>query len=239
VLGGALWAFIPALLSRYRGVPVVLSTILLNFVALELLRLLVEGPLKTRGAGVTGVPQSDTLRDAYWLPTVVQHQGEYVHLGFVLALVVAAVVWLVQSRTTYGFELRVTGLNPVAAEYAGMPVLRRQFSVLLISGGLAGLAGAIQLMGVEGGHFLNGNPASYGYAGIAVALLGRLHPAGIVAAALFFAMLNRGASNLEIFHTGTKRFPLEFSDIAKGLIVLVVLSATTWLARRRATAREP
>jgi simple sugar transport system permease protein len=88
-------------------------------------------------------------------------------------------------------------------------------------------------MGVEGGHFLNENPASCGYAGIAVALLGRLHPLGIVAAAIFFAMLDRGATNLEFYH-----FPLQFSDIAKGLIVLLVLAATAWLSRRRSVARE-
>src|ERR1043166_5353453 len=107
-----------------------------------------------------------------------------------------------------------------------MPVARRQFAVMIISGAFAGLAGAMQLMGVEGGGFLNASPKSYGYAGIAVALLGRLHPTGIAAAAIFFAMLDRGASNLELYH-----FPLQFSDIAKGLIVLVILSSTAFLAR--------
>ncbi len=90
----------------------------------------------------------------------------------------------------------VTGLNPVAAQYSGMPVASRQFATMLFSGGFAGLAGAIQVMGIEG-HSLGPTPTSYGYAGIAVALLGRLHPVGIVAAALFFGFLDRGASNVE------------------------------------------
>ena len=137
-------------------------------------------------------------------------------------------VWVVQARTAFGFELLVTGLNPVAARYAGMPVLRRQFGVMVMSGGLAGLAGAVQVMGVEGSHFLNTTPASYGFAGIAVALLGRLHPAGIVVAAVFFAMLDRGAANLEFYH-----LPLEVSDIVKAVVVLVVLALTAVLARRR------
>jgi len=115
-----------------------------------------------------------------------------------------------------------------------MPVAARQFGIMLWSGAFAGLAGAVQLMGVEGGHSLNTTPSSYGYAGIAVALLGRLHPAGIVAAAIFFALLDHGADNLEF----TTALPHQISDIVKGLIVIVILAGTAYVARRRSTVLE-
>jgi simple sugar transport system permease protein len=229
--GGALWALLPAGLDRLRGVPIVLSTILLNFVALFLARLLIEGPLKT---AKTGVSQSDALQGGFLLPILAQSGPGYVHVGILIAVGIAAIAWLVQSRTAFGFEILVTGLNPVAAQYAGMPVARRQFAVMLLSGAFAGLAGAVHLMGVEGSHSLGSDPVTYGYAGIAVALLGRLHPVGIVLAAIFFAMLDTGAVPLQ-FKTS---LPQEISDIVKGLIVLVILAATAMVARRRSVAAE-
>jgi simple sugar transport system permease protein len=230
-MGGAVWALLAALLDRYRGVPIVLSTILLNFIALQFLGVLLEGPLKTHSSEIV---QSDILGSAYQLPIILARSGGFLHAGFLIALLIAAVCWLVQARTTYGFEILVTGLNPVAATYAGMPVAARQFGIMLWSGAFAGVAGAMQVMGVEG-HSLSPTPVSYGYAGIAVALLGRLHPAGIVAAAVFFGLLDRGAANVELSDFA---LPHEVSDIVKGLIVLVVLVATAAIARRRTTARE-
>ncbi|HEY4328931.1 MAG TPA: ABC transporter permease [Phycisphaerae bacterium] len=232
-IGGAIWALIPALLDRLRGVPVVLSTILLNFIALQLLRMLIEGPLRAITIK-TSVPQSDPLIGGYILPIFLQSGAGQLHVGIIIALVIAAACWIVQARTAYGFEILVTGLNPVAARYAGMPVAARQFGIMLWSGAFAGIGGTIQLMGVEGAHSLGTDPVSYGYAGIAVALLGRLHPAGVVAAAIFFALLDHGADSLEF----TTNIPHELSDIVKGLIVLIILCGTAYVASRRRTAME-
>ncbi|HUO07850.1 MAG TPA: ABC transporter permease [Phycisphaerae bacterium] len=226
---GAVWAVVPSLLDRYRGVPIVLSTILLNFIALQLLSLLLEGPLKAKG---TEVVQSDPLPLAYWLPGLVD--VGYLRIGILIALGVAALVWLIQARTSFGFELLVTGLNPTVARLSGMPVAARQLGIMMISGAIAGLAGAIQVMGIEG-HFLGPTPVSYGYAGIAVALLGRLHPVGVVLAAFFFGLLDQGASNVEISRYG---LPHEVADIVKGLIVLIILVGTAYVARLRTTVRE-
>ncbi len=228
---GAGWALIAALLERTRGVSIILSTILLNFIALQLLGILLEGPLKQRSA--SSVVQSDILPQIYFLPMLFAGSSATLHAGFLIAIVAAAFCWLAQSRTTFGFEILVTGLNPVAAQYAGMPVASRQFAIMLFSGGFAGLAGAIQVMGIEG-HSLSPTPTSYGYAGIAVALLGRLHPVGIVAAALFFGFLDQGASNVEFDF----QLPREVADIVKGLVVLMVLVGTAIIARRRMTAKE-
>jgi simple sugar transport system permease protein len=226
---GGLWGMVAGALERWRGVPIVLSTILLNFIALQGLSLLLEGPLK---AAKTEVVQSDVLPTAYWLP-VLTSLGD-VRSGVFIALAAAGVTWVLQARTAFGFELLVTGLNPEAARLAGMPVARRQLGVMVMSGALAGLAGAIQVMGVEG-HFLGPSPASYGYAGIAVALLGRLHPVGIVLAALFFGFLDQGATTVEISRYA---LPHEVADIVKGLIVLMILVGTAYVGRLRTTARE-
>ncbi|MGN6367502.1 MAG: ABC transporter permease [Phycisphaerae bacterium] len=227
MLFGALWGLLPALMDRFRGVPIVLSTILLNFIALQLLSLLLEHPLKAAG---TQVVQSDQLPTPYWLPALVE--VGYLRIGILIALAAAAFAWILQSRTSFGFELLVTGLNPNVAKLSGMPVASRQLAVMMLSGAFAGLAGAIQVMGIEG-HFLGPNPVSYGYAGIAVALLGRLHPLGIVLAALFFGLLDQGASNVEISRYA---LPHEVADIVKGLIVLIVLVGTAYVARLRTTS---
>jgi simple sugar transport system permease protein len=229
MIAGAAWGLVAGILDRWRGVPIVLSTILLNFIALQFLSLLLEGPLKTSH---TAVVQSDPLPLPYWLPVL---SGFFdLRSGVLIALAAAAVTWLLQARTAFGFELLVTGLNPTAARLAGMPVARRQLGVMALSGALAGIAGAVQVMGVEG-HFLGTTPASYGYAGIAVALLGRLHPVGIVMAALFFGFLDQGATTVEISQYA---LPHEVADIVKGLIVLMILVGTAYMARLRTTSRE-
>jgi simple sugar transport system permease protein len=112
-----------------------------------------------------------------------------------------------------------------------MPVAARQFGVMLWSGAFAGLAQGIQLMGVDGGHSLGRGPALYGYTGIAVALLGRLHPMGIVCAAVFFAVLDNGATALD-----SPTFPHEIADIVKGVIILLVLAGSEVVTRWRQTA---
>jgi simple sugar transport system permease protein len=229
MLFGALWGGIAGILDRFRGVPVVLSTILLNFVAISFLGILLEGPLRQHGSEIV---QSAPLPTAYWLPSwdwLIELRA-----GFLIAIAFAAVSWLVQARTTLGFELRVTGLNPVAARLAGIPVASRQVGVILLSGAFAGVAGTIQVMGVEG-HLLTPTPVGYGYAGIAVALLGRRHPAGIVAAALFFALLDQGAANVEISRYALRH---EVADVVKGLIVIVILVGTAYAGHLRTTAQE-
>jgi ABC-type uncharacterized transport system permease subunit len=158
-LCGAAWAFIAAALERYRGVSVVLSTILLNFIALHLLQMLLEGPLKARTGSAAN--QSDQFSAAFQLPNIFESSTSSLHAGFFIAIAVVAISWVVQARTTFGFEILVTGLNPTAARLAGMPVAARQFSIMLISGALAGVSGAMQVMAVEG-RSLSANPDSYG-----------------------------------------------------------------------------
>lgn len=220
-VAGAAWALLATGLDRWRGVPVVLSTILLNFIAVAVVGMLVQGPLHDP---TTTAPQTALLAQHVRLPVLVE--GTKLHLGVLLAAFIAIALWLVLKRTTIGFEVQVVGLNPDAARLVGMPVGARQVLVMAVSGGLAGFAGAAHVAGVTG--MLSGSPTSYGYAGIAVAMLGRLHPLGILAAALFLGMLSTGASGLE----RRLAIPHDVGVLVQGLLVLAVLVAGGIAARR-------
>ena len=191
VLAGALWGGLAALLRVTRGVSEVLSTILLNFVAILGVAYAVHGPLQELAATY---PQSDALPESVRLsvlPGLLR-----VHTGLVVAVLLPFGIWGLLFRTAAGLRLRAVGLNPEAARYSGISPERETVRVLLLSGGLAGLAGAIEVCGVTGRLFENLSPG-YGFTAIAVALLARLHPLGVVPAALFFAGLATGSGAMQ------------------------------------------
>ena len=227
MLAGAFLAGIAATLERWRNVPVVLSTLLLNFVALEFLRYLLQGPMRARSEGGTLLdPQSQELPQAARLPEFFSATaGQGLHLGFFIALAMALIVWFVLRQTTFGFRLRVVGQNPVAARFSGMNVARVSFATLAFSGALAGLAGGVQVSGVATYVlFPDIGLDGIGFTGIAVALLGRLSAVGVVLSAIFFGMLNTAFRALE-------RSPLEIHSVAaqgvQGLLVIAILVVTS------------
>jgi simple sugar transport system permease protein len=189
VAAGAAWGTIPALLRVRRNVSEVIGTIMLNFVAARLVGWAVHGPLRERSGAY---PQSDALPPSAMLPTL----ADGVHLGVVLALVLAAVAWLVLFRTPLGFRWRTAGANPTAARVAGFRPARQVLTVMATSGGLAGLAGAVEVLGVTG-RLYEQFSGGQGYTAIAVALLARLHPLGVVIAAWFFGALAAGAGAMQ------------------------------------------
>ncbi len=227
-VAGGMWALLASVLERYRGVPVVLSTILLNFVALYLVRAALHGPLQ---AADTSAPQSPQLKVIYWLPILITNTD--FHLGIPLAFAVAVALAVVLGRTNFGFELLITGLNPRVARLVGMPVARRQFAIMFLSGCCAGLGGAVQVLGVT--HFMLGNFGNYGYTGIAVALLGRLNPIGIAVAAVFFGMLDTGSRFVE---ESSLALPHQMANVVKGVIILAMLVASAWMMRRGSRDRS-
>lgn len=191
VAAGACWAGIAAGLRVSRGVSEVLSTLMLNFIAILAVAWAVHGPLQEVAAGY---PQSDALPDAARLwtwPGLVR-----VHAGLVFALVLPGLLWLLMFRSAAGLRLRAMGLSPEAARYAGVSPGRETVRVLLLSGGLAGLAGALEICGVTGRLFSNLSPG-YGFTAIAVALLARLHPIAVLPSALFFAALASGSGAMQ------------------------------------------
>jgi simple sugar transport system permease protein len=188
---GALWAGIAAWLRIHRGVSEVLSTLLLNFIALLGVAWAVQGPLQ-QAAG--GYPQSDAFPEAARLALL--PGARRLHAGVLLAVLLPLAVWLLLFRSAAGLRLRAVGLAPDAARYAGISPERETARVLLLSGGLAGLAGALEVSGVTGRLF-EGLATGYGFTAIAVALLARLHPLGALPAALFFAALASGSGAMQ------------------------------------------
>jgi ABC-type uncharacterized transport system permease subunit len=191
-LGGAAWAVVPAVLKVRSGTNEVITTLLMNFVAIYLAAYLLHGPLQeSRGV----FPQSDAIAQAARLPIVVP--GTRLHLGFLLALVLAGALWLILARTAFGFRIRAVGASPRAARVSGrMQSDRIVVASLLLSGAIAGLAGGVEVAGVTFALYEDLSPG-YGYTAIAVALLGGLRPAGVVLAGIFFGALQGGASAMQ------------------------------------------
>jgi ABC-type uncharacterized transport system permease subunit len=190
-LAGALWVALPVWLKLRYGVLEVISTLLLNFVAESLVSLMVQGPLQE---SQRIYPQSDPIADAARLPLL---PGTRLHAGFLFALLASLALWYLFSRTLWGFRLRAVGAGPRAAELSGRIDSRRMAAVaLLASGGLVGLAGGIEVSGVSYALFQNLSPG-YGFTGIAVALLARLHPLGVIASGVLFGALEAGAGAMQ------------------------------------------
>ncbi|OOY11278.1 ABC transporter permease [Thioclava marina] len=188
MLAGALLLLGPALLKTRLGVDEVVTTLLLNFIFLLFVSYLLEGPLKDPMG--MGWPKSPRLIPEARLPRIID--GLRLHWGFVLALIAAIALWVINTRTTLGFEMRAVGQNAEAARFAGMPVTGVILKTALLSGGLAALAGFSEVSGLKGSLTLDISPG-YGYTGIVVAMLALLHPLGVVAAALFVAAVFVGA----------------------------------------------
>jgi len=188
---GALWISVPVLLKLRFGVLEVISTLLLNFVAEQMVSWMVTGPMR-EAKGL--YPQSDPIAAAARLPMV---PGTRLHLGLLLGLVLAGLLWFLLRRTLWGFRLRAVGLGPRAAEVSGRVRSNRMLGVALLwSGAIAGLGGGVEITGVTHALFQNLSPG-YGFTAIAVALLARLHPIGIVIAGVLFGALEAGAGAMQ------------------------------------------
>ena len=190
-VAGALWAGIAGALRLRRNVNEVISTIMLNFLALFLVSYLVQGPLMESGGRY---PQTDAVVPALWMPRFAPPYR--VHLGLVIALALAAAVSVLLYRTRAGYEMRAAGLNSAAARLAGIAVDRRILLALVLSGALAALAGGIEVSAVTRRLYERFSPG-WGFTGIAVGLLGRLSPGGVVVAALFFGALDTGSGAMQ------------------------------------------
>jgi general nucleoside transport system permease protein len=214
-LAGAFWAGIAAWLrSRFRVLEVI-STIMLNFVALHAVGYLVRGPLQE---SLHIYPQSDTLPDVAQMPKLIP--GTRLHGGLVAAVAAAVLLWWVLRYTAVGFRLRAAGANPYAARSAGLiDVGRVTIAAFLVSGALAGLAGAVELTGVTFALYENISPG-YGYTAIAVALLARLNPLAVIGTGFFFGALEAGASAMQ----RDAGVPAAFVSVVEAGIVLAVIA---------------
>lgn len=190
-LAGGLGMLGPAVLKARFGADEVVTSLLLNFIILIFVQMMLEGPFKDPMG--LGWPQSEPIIDAALLPPLLERMR--LHAGFLLALAVALVAWVVMAWTVWGLKLRAVGENPAAARHAGIGVTRLMLGVAFTSGALAGLAGVSEVAGLKGYLTADLSPG-FGYTGIVVAMLARLSPLGVVAAALFVASVFVGADSM-------------------------------------------
>lgn len=223
-VAGALWAQIAALLRVWRGVPEVLSTLLLNFVAIQIVSWMVRGPLQE---AARQFPWSDKIA----LPArlVLLLPGTRLHAGIVLALVLAVAVWFYLTWTASGFALRAVGAGPEAAQAAGIGIAPTLVTTFGLSGALCGLAGAIQVSGVTY-YLADDYSPGYGYTAVAVALVANLSPLAVVPAALFFGALTAGSSAVQ--RIGVASVVVQVLQA----MVLFGLLGIAWARERRARA---
>ena len=217
---GALWGGLAGWLRARLEVNEILSTVMLNYIAAQLYTFLLRGPMIDPAELMTGsgTPQSQRLPRAAWLDRLVP--GTRLHSGLLLALALSFLVWLLLWRTTFGFRLRAAGAERRAARYAGVQVERSLVLAMLLAGGFAGLAGAVEVAGVHH-RAIEAISAGYGFAGIVVALFGGLHPAGIVPAAGFFGLMLVGADMTQ----RKAGVPANMVLVLEGVIILAIVSA--------------
>lgn len=217
MLAGALLLLAPTLLKSRFGVDEVVTTLLANFIVLLFVSAMLDGPMKDPAA--MGWPQSVALPDALQFDKLVERSR--VHTGLLLALALAAALWALLRFTTLGFEIRAVGANPRAAAFAGMPVTGTMVKVALLSGALAGLAGAVEVAGRTSYVTLDMSPG-YGYGGIVIAMLAGLNPLAVVAAAVFVAGIQVGADSM----SRAVAVPTYIADVIVAVALLAMLVAT-------------
>lgn len=228
--GGAVWGMIPGYLKARFGAHEVVNTIMMNWIAFRLSDWLLNGPMKASGFR----PVTPNVQPTAELPRFFADPLRF-NWGFVLALVMAYVVYWLLFKTTIGFEIRSVGANPDASKYAGMNIIKNFVLVMALAGGLAGLAGSSQVLGVD--HWVGqGFSAGYGFDAIALALLGKSHPFGVVLAALLFGFLRSGATDMQ----SMAGIPIDIISIIQGLVIIFIAAPDIirWLYRIRSLKVE-
>ena len=222
-VGGTLWLALPLLMRTKLQVNEIFPTLVMNFIAVDIVNWLTAGPIKDPNSGNLQTP---ILPQSTWLPILIQ--GTRFNLGIIIAAAAAIGVFFVLYKTVIGYEIRASGANPRAAQTGGVDVTRSILVVGLISGGLAGLAGMVVVTGAE--HLLAQNfSPGYGYQGIAVAALGNFHPVGSMIASLLYSALSIGGESLQ---RSSAAIPIELIYVLQAIIVLSVLIVQKWLGDR-------
>ena len=218
MIGGGLWGFIPGYLKACHNVNEVIVTLLMNYIGINLVSYFVSGPMLAEGAPY---PYSDEIREALWLPYILPNTDA--HLGVVIGIIFAIVLYFVFKRTSVGLSLATVGHNPAAARYAGMSVRRHIILSLVFGGALAGLAGAYEVLGLKYRLF-HMFSAGYGFDGIVVALLAEGNPLLVAAAALFLGGLRSGANIMQ----RAVGVPTTVVEAIQGLVVIFVAASVAF-----------
>jgi simple sugar transport system permease protein len=231
-LGGAIWGGIPGLLKAYFRVNEILSTVMMNAIAAQFMNFLLGGAMidPVQAERASKIPQTARLLEAFHLPRLVPTR---LHLGALIAVILAILVYILLWRTTWGYRIRAVGQNPHASRYAGIKVQRYVVLALLLSGAFAGLAGAVQVYGVNYRMITDGSASGFtggaGFNGIVAALFGQLHPVWSIPASVLFGALLVGANSMQ----RVVQVPSAFVTALNGLVVVFVVSSEIWRQKRQ------
>ena len=231
-VGGAIWGGVPGILKAYFGVNEILSTVMMNAIAVQIMNYLLRGPMidPAQKELASQIPQTARLVEAFHLPRL---SPTRLHLGAAIAIVLAVLVYILLWRTTLGYRIRAVGQNPDASRYGGIRVRRHVVVALLLSGAFAGLAGATQVYGLNYRMITDGSSTGFtgsaGFNGIVAALFGQLHPIGTIPASFLFGALLVGANKLQ----RVMQVPSAFIIALNGLVVVFVVSSEAWRRRRQ------
>ncbi len=231
-IGGAIWGGIPGVLKAYFNVNEILSTVMMNAIAVQLMNFLLRGPMidPSQAEVASKIPQTARLLDAFRLPRWVPTR---LHLGALIAVVLAFLVYILLWRTTWGYRIRAVGQNPDASKYAGVKVRNYIVLALILSGAFAGLAGVMQVYGVNYRMITDGSASGFtgsaGFNGIVAALFGGLHPIGTIPASILFGALLVGANKMQ----RVVQVPSALITALNGLVVVFVVSSDIWRRRRQ------
>jgi len=223
ILGGMFWAAIPAFLKIRYNTNEILTSLMLTYVGLLLLSYLIHGPL--RDPDGFNFPESRLFHDSALLPIIIE--GSRLHIGFLLALFIAVLTWMFTIKHIIGFQIRVIGLAPAAASFAGFKQKKLIWITLLFSGGTAGLAGALEVAGPIGQIVPVISPG-YGFTAIIVAFLGRLHPLGVVLAGILMALTYLGGDAAQI----TMNLPNAVTGVFQGMLLFFLLASDVLIRYR-------
>ena len=231
-VGGAIWGGIPGFLKAYFNVNEILSTVMMNAIAVQLMNFLLRGPMidPAQAELASKIPQTARLLEAFRLPRLAPTR---LHLGALIAVILAVLVYILLWRTTLGYRIRAVGQNPNASRYAGIDVKRYVVLALLLSGAFSGLAGATQVFGVNYRMITDGSASGFtgsaGFNGIVAALFGQLHPIWSIPASILFGALLVGANKMQ----RVVQVPSALVIALNGLVVVFVVSSEIWRRRRQ------
>ncbi len=227
--GGAVLGWLAGEIKARTGAHEVIVTIMLNYVAIQMTSYLVSGVMKDPNPLIANAQTPKILASAR-LPALLPDPIYRVHWGFVVALLAAAGIWWLLKKSTLGFEIRTVGANPQAARYAGIAVGRTMVVAMALSGGLAGLGASLEVVGLNFYHTA-GFSVGYGFDSIAVALLGRSDPFGVIPSALLFGALRAGSSRMQFL----SQIPIDIINVIQALVLIFVAAPALirWLYRVR------
>ncbi len=231
-IGGGIWGGIPGFLKAYFNVNEILSTVMMNAIAVQFMNFMLRGPMidPSQALLASKIPQTARLLEAFRLP---RWTPTRLHLGALIAVVLAVLVYILLWRTTLGYRIRAVGQNPNASRYAGINVKRHVVLALLLSGAFAGMAGAVQVYGVNYRMITDGSASGFtgsaGFNGIVAALFGQLHPIWSIPASILFGALLVGANSMQ----RVVQIPSALVTALNGLVVVFVVSSEIWRRRRQ------